>query len=247
MKEEIIDITLIDNGFIDVRLETKEVFVSRMTIQKGCDFSQKLRIKDKDGNPKDISTANFIRFRAKNGSNDIDLCFPKVAAVDEIQKVAFSSTPTVGTFKFSHEGNETVAIAFDAAAATIQTALRALKSLNDVTVSGTIDDVTGLTITFVTRDGGRDQPLLLVTDAGSLKTGVNVVAVTVTEDTKGIGEHGIDILNGATGLIEILGSELEAGLYADGLGADATLKIRDGAEDLPIEKFTKFLDVIAAI
>lgn len=243
--EDVIDIELIDNGFVDVRLETEEDVVGKMIIQKGCDFSQKLRIKDKDGNPVKLTLVNFIRFRVKNQTTNVDLCFPKIAAVDEIQKISFSSVPTVGTFKLSHEGNETSTIAFGDSAATVQAALRALKSLNDVTVAG-IFDVTGLTITYITNDGGRDQPLLLIVD-NTLKTGVTNVVITVTETTKGIGEHGIEISNGPTGLIEILGSEAEAALYADGLGADATLKIRIAAEDLPIRKLDKFLDVIAEI
>ncbi len=214
----------------------------KMLIQKGCDFSAKFRLRDKDGNVIKLTDANFIRFRVKNDLVNVDLCFPKVTAVDEVQQVSFDATPTVGTFKLSHDGNVTGLLNFDDTSTTVQTALRALKSLNNVTVTGSITSPTGLTVTYVTKDGGREQPLLVVSD-NTLLAGVTDVVVTVTETIKGVGEHGIEITDGEKGIITVLGSENEAGLYATGVDQDATLKVRIAAQDLAIKKLLRFLDV----
>jgi hypothetical protein len=63
------------------------------------------------------------------------------------QTIAFSVAPTSGTFKLGYNGVDTASIAWNATAATIQTAIRAISGLATIVVTGTIASKL-LTITF---------------------------------------------------------------------------------------------------
>lgn len=72
------------------------------------------------------------------------------ALTNEVQTVQISGTPTGGTYTLTFEGQTTGNIAFDATSATVQTALRLLKGLENVVVAtgaGSPPDVTH-TITY---------------------------------------------------------------------------------------------------
>jgi hypothetical protein len=81
------------------------------------------------------------------------------------QTVAFSVAPTSGTFKLRYNGTDTASINWNASAATIQTALRAISGLSTVVVTGTISSKL-LTITF---DG-------VATPVTALSVGANALA-----------------------------------------------------------------------
>lgn len=68
-------------------------------------------------------------------------------SVTAVQKITFSEIPDAGSFKLKYGDLETAAIADDDVAADVQTKLRALEGLGDVTVSG--DFEVGFTVTFV--------------------------------------------------------------------------------------------------
>lgn len=74
---------------------------------------------------------------------------PYTGSTNEVQTLTISGTPTGGTYKLKFRGAETTALAHNANAATIQAALRALRTINGpyVTVAGSGP----FTITF---DGG---------------------------------------------------------------------------------------------
>jgi len=63
---------------------------------------------------------------------------PYAAVTNEVQTVTISGGPTGGTFTLTFSGQTTAAIAYNATAATVQTALEALSNINpgDITVTG---------------------------------------------------------------------------------------------------------------
>lgn len=102
----------------------------------------------------------------------------------EIQTVTISGTPTGGTFTLSFRGQTTSALAYNAAAATVQTALRALSTIGSagVTVSGSAGGP--YTVTFA--DDLAETAIELMTASGSGLTGGSSPAVAVTEATPGV-------------------------------------------------------------
>jgi len=99
--------------------------------------------------------------------------------INEVQTLTFTGVPTAGTWTITHDGNTTAALQYDASIAEVQAALRALSSLEHVTVSG--DYNPDMVLSFLGNDGGIDQPAVTVND-GSL-TGATV---SVAETTKGV-------------------------------------------------------------
>lgn len=103
--------------------------------------------------------------------------------VNEVQTVTITGGPTGGTFTLSFNGQATGAIAFNASAAAVQAALRALSRVgpDGVAVAGNAGGP--YTVTFQGRHGRKDVPLL--GKDNTLLTGGTSPNVTVTETTKG--------------------------------------------------------------
>lgn len=103
---------------------------------------------------------------------------------DEVQTLSITGgTPTTGTFKLTLNGETTEALAYNATAAEIETALLALDGIEvgDLTASGT-DLATGdIAIQFAGNLAGTDVTKMVVTENESMDAGV----VSVTETTKG--------------------------------------------------------------
>ena len=99
----------------------------------------------------------------------------------EVQALAITGTPTGGTYTLTFNGETTAAIAYNAVAATIQTALINLAAFvtGDVVVTGTAPN---FTITFGGNYASTDVPLITTT---SSLTGGTSPAVTVTLTTSG--------------------------------------------------------------
>lgn len=108
-----------------------------------------------------------------------------IAAVNEVQKVAFSVTPVSGSFKLVFDGEVTSAIAWNASAAGVQAALEALSNIGtgNVAVSGSIDNSTGLTITFQSSLGGLNQPQIASTE-NLLSPSTTITPSTFTPGSK---------------------------------------------------------------
>lgn len=109
----------------------------------------------------------------------------------EVQSLTLSGGPTGGTFTLSFQSIETAPIAYDAAAADIQTALNLLSSISSqggVTCSGGPLGTTAVTITF-----GVDgiQPLIVAPSTGNSLTGGTTPSASVTETTAGNGQYDI--------------------------------------------------------
>jgi hypothetical protein len=114
-----------------------------------------------------------------------DTSYLTPGGVDEVQTVTITGSPTGGTFTLSYKGQVTSALAYNASAAAVQTALRALSRIgsNGVTVTGGPGPGTPYVVTFGGALGKLDVDLLVGNGAGL--TGGTTPAVSVAETTKG--------------------------------------------------------------
>lgn len=105
---------------------------------------------------------------------------PLTSGTAEAQTVTITGTPTGGSFQLTYDGEQTAAIAHDAVAATVETALLALPNLGagDVTVTGGPGPGTPYVVTFSTSLGNVPQ----MTAAHSF-TGGTAPAIAVTTTT----------------------------------------------------------------
>lgn|SRR5574341_135665 len=103
---------------------------------------------------------------------------------NEVQTATITGTPTGGTFRLSFGSVETANIAYNAAAATVQSALEALSTIGtgNVTVSGSAGGP--YTITFVNSQGGKDVAMLVL--ANNSLTGGTTPSVSIVETTPGV-------------------------------------------------------------
>lgn len=106
------------------------------------------------------------------------------SAVNEVQTITITGTPTGGTFRLIYDGEITAAIAYNAAAAAVQSALEALVSIGTggVTCGGGALPGSAVTVTFTGKLGGLHHPLLVAVN--SLTGGTNP-AVTPSLTTLG--------------------------------------------------------------
>lgn len=107
-------------------------------------------------------------------------CNTAATAVNEVQSIAATGTVSGGTFTATFDGQTTAAIAWNASAATIKTALDALSNLApaDTVLAGGALPGSPVTITFVGAYGATDVPLIVIDDA--LITGGGSLDATVT-------------------------------------------------------------------
>ncbi|MFH8483607.1 hypothetical protein [Streptomyces sp. NPDC018055] len=107
------------------------------------------------------------------------------AGTNEVQTVTITGTPTGGTYTLTFSGQTTSGIAFNAAAAAVQSALVALSNIEsgDVTCAGGPHPGTPVTVTFGGQYAGADVPQMTAS-AASL-TGGTSPAVNVTTTTPG--------------------------------------------------------------
>jgi hypothetical protein len=123
--------------------------------------------------------------KSREGRGAATIAGAPVAGTSEVQTIATTGTPTGGTFKLAFRGKTTAAIAFDAAAAAVQTALRALPSIGSTGVTcGGGPLPTGVTCTFGGSLAARSLPAITL-QQNSL-TGGTSPTVTVTETTPGV-------------------------------------------------------------
>lgn len=110
---------------------------------------------------------------------------PYSSSTNEVQTATVGGTPTGGTFKLSYRGAVTAAIAYNAAAATVQAALEALRTIGtgNVTVSGSAGGP--YTITFVGALAGVNA--ILIQRADNSLTGGTSPDVTIVQTTAGAG------------------------------------------------------------
>lgn len=119
------------------------------------------------------------------GDTDVPELTAQPQAVNEVQTVTITGTPTGGTFTLTFEGRTTAAIAYNANAAAVESALEALDNLApaDVGVSGGPGPGTPYVVTFTGARAGKDQPAITAAHAF---TGGTSPTIAVTETTKGV-------------------------------------------------------------
>jgi hypothetical protein len=112
------------------------------------------------------------------------------AAVNAAQTVSITGTPTGGTFTLTIEGRTTAAIAYNAAASAVQTALLALDLLDtgDVVASGGALPGTPVVLTFGGNYAG--MPVSALTASGAGLTGGTSPAVSIAQTTAGVAASG---------------------------------------------------------
>lgn len=118
-----------------------------------------------------------------------------VAGTDEVQSVAVTGTPTGGTFRLAFDGQRTDPIAYNAATAVMQTALRALGAIGATGVT-----VTGTPPNYVLTFGGPLAKLDVgqVVAADVQLTGGTTPGVTTATTTAGVTATGRGAPKGAT-------------------------------------------------
>lgn len=133
----------------------------------------------------------------KAGSSN--LIIPTYTGTNEQQTVTITGTPTGGTFTLTFRGQTTAAIAYNASAANVVTALEALSGIGTggVTATGGALPGTPVVVTFKTINAGINVPQM--TADGSGLTGGTSPAVAVTTTQAGGGASGV----GQTGLTDI--------------------------------------------
>lgn len=102
------------------------------------------------------------------------------AALDEVQTVTITGSPTGGTFTLTFGGQTTAGIAYNAAASAVQTALQALSSIgsNNCTVTGSAGGP--YTVTFIGALANASQALMTANGAsltGGTSPGVTIARV----------------------------------------------------------------------
>lgn len=104
------------------------------------------------------------------------------ATGDEVQTITVTGTPTGGTFKLELPGvGVTAAIAYNATAADVQTALEAVVGVDNVTCAGGAFPGTAVTATFSGAYAGLNvQELLLVENALTGGSSPTVTTATTT-------------------------------------------------------------------
>lgn len=127
----------------------------------------------------------IYEFRALSGLTMTNwmICLQKFTQ-NELQTLSISGTPTGGTFTLTYAGQTTSAIAYNATAATVQTALVALSNVGSgqITCTGGTLPGTPIVITFAGTLANTD--VSLITSSSSL-TGGTSPAISLVETTKG--------------------------------------------------------------
>ena len=136
----------------------------------------------------------------------------KGVALDEVQTLTSTMIPLAGTFKINWNGHSTADIAFDADAATVQTALRLVSGLGTATVTGGPFATDDFVITFPVMG---DVVAATVTSA---MTGAAGAAVTVNV---------AETVKGGTNPVEVVATTT-AGLTA-ALSASSTIAITESS------------------
>jgi hypothetical protein len=134
-----------------------------------------------------IGALNFLA-KAKNiFGNLITISIIKdaqlIAAVNEEQLISFDEVPDAGLWSLSYGSESTSNLAFNANASAVQSALRLIEGLEDVTVTGNYSS--GFTVVFEGSAGGQDQPMLQE-DTNTLEESASPVSIIITEEEGGV-------------------------------------------------------------
>ena len=136
------------------------------------------------GRPVSPITASHNLTGGTNPSATVAQTTAGVTAVNEVQKVELPGTPSSGTFTLTYSGQTTAALPYNATAAQVQTALRAISSINGANVSvtgiGGVEGISGgpYTVTFIGTLAGA--PLADMTGTATALDDVDAYEHTLT-------------------------------------------------------------------
>lgn len=105
--------------------------------------------------------------------------------VDEVQTLTVTGTPTGGTFKLTFNGSETGTIAYNAAAAAVQTALEALDNVPPGSIVASGGALPGASVVLTFADVWGDQDVSPITVTSKAFTGGTSPNAAIVETTKG--------------------------------------------------------------
>ena len=125
-----------------------------------------------------------------SGSIQVTTLQQGAAAVNEVQTITASGTPSGGTWTISFNGATTSALAHTANAATVQTALQLLPTVGSggITVAGGALGTAAFTLTFAGGLAGANQPAVTVDTSSLSGASVTVTVTTTTEGSAGASE-----------------------------------------------------------
>jgi hypothetical protein len=131
------------------------------------------------------SGAELAWFAPTGTTGPTDAVASLTAGTSEQQTVTITGAPTGGTFTLTFSGQTTAAIAYNAVASAVQSALVLLTSIGagNVTVTGGPGPGTAYVVTFANQLANSDQPQMTAT--GSF-TGGTTPAIAVTTTTPGV-------------------------------------------------------------
>lgn len=130
---------------------------------------------------------------------------------NRVQVVTINGTPTGGTFTISYGGQTTSALAYNAAAATVQTAVRLLNGLSAATVTGSAGGPYTITTNVVGGTSGPVQVNQSGLTGGTASTSNATIATSPDTDTN----------------LRAIGGDWTQCAY--GVGMDISIKVSDSA------------------
>lgn len=143
----------------------------------------------------------------------------EVTGVNELQRITLTSA-TGGTFKLTYAGQQTGAIAYNASAATIKTALEALSNIavDDIIVTGGPANTTPVVVEFIATLGGAAQSPMLIDISSLTGSGVSGVVDTLRDGAAGTSGLFKAYASGNTDGSQVAKAILPYDVVTDGLG-----------------------------
>lgn len=147
-----------------------------------------------DGTVRSLAAVVTTAVTTGSKSAEIKAWIDYDAGTSQVNTVTITGTPTGGTFTITVNGQTTTGIAYNAAAATVQTALEALSTVaaGDVTVSGSAGGPYTLT-----WGGALASVAVTVSSSGASLTGGTTPAATTTVATAAVPGTAPAAINGA--------------------------------------------------
>lgn len=130
----------------------------------------------------DVAPGGLLDLLRTGSFNQTRGLFYGSGAIAAVQSIVLSGTPASGAYTLNHGADATSSLAYNANAATIQTALRLLTGLGSVTVTGS--DAAGFVVTFLGLDGPTSN--LTVSPNTVLDSLSNPIVFTVATLTVGV-------------------------------------------------------------
>src|SRR5262249_52818291 len=117
---------------------------------------------------------DYVRPSTPPARSDIILVTSYDYKGDEVQRVTLTGPPTGGTFTLTFNGATTSAIAYNATAAAVQSALQALATIGSGNALVTGANGGPWAVRFVQGKGGSDQPEMTANGSGLIGGSVSV-------------------------------------------------------------------------